>query len=69
MKERGKSRPDMTAGCEEKFDWEFIHWILRFNRDVVPQLEKTLCDYPNATIVRLRNRRQVKVWMSRLNNS
>ena len=25
---RGKSRPDMTEGCDEKLDWEFIRWIL-----------------------------------------
>ncbi len=24
----GKSRPDMGAGCTEKFDFEFIKWIL-----------------------------------------
>ena len=27
----GKVRPDMVEGCEERFDWEFIHYILMFN--------------------------------------
>ncbi len=25
---RGKSRPDMTEGCLEKLDWEFLTWVL-----------------------------------------
>ena len=25
---RGKSRPDMTPGCSEKMDWEFVRWLL-----------------------------------------
>ena len=25
---RGKVRESMTAGCPERFDWEFIRWIL-----------------------------------------
>ncbi len=28
LKYRGKSRPDMTQGCNEKFDFEFMKWIL-----------------------------------------
>ena len=25
---KGKTRPDMGAGCEEKIDWQFIKWVL-----------------------------------------
>ena len=25
---KGNNRPDMTEGCDEKIDWEFIRWIL-----------------------------------------
>ncbi len=28
MKYKGKSRPDMTEGCNFKLDWEFVKWIL-----------------------------------------
>ena len=27
-KYKGQSRPDMTVGCDEKLDFEFIRWIL-----------------------------------------
>lgn len=27
---RGRHRPDMTPGCHERFDWEFIRWIWNY---------------------------------------
>ena len=32
LKYRNKTRPDMTEGCKEKLDWEFVKWILRDGR-------------------------------------
>lgn len=29
---RGKTRPDMGPGCDEKVDWEFLKWVLRDGR-------------------------------------
>lgn len=29
---KGETRPDMTEGCVEKIDWEFIHYVLMYNR-------------------------------------
>lgn len=31
-----KPRPDITEGCEEKIDLEFLRWIWRFNETVRP---------------------------------
>ena len=31
-KYKGKSRPDMTEGCDEKLDFEFVRWILHDGR-------------------------------------
>ncbi len=28
---RGKTRPDMTEGCLERFDFEFLHYVATFN--------------------------------------
>ena len=28
---KGKTRPDMVAGCPERFDWDFIHYVAVFN--------------------------------------
>ena len=39
---RGRSRPDMTEGCEERVDPEFEQWILDFKRDVFPGMLEIL---------------------------
>ncbi len=28
----GTTRPDMAEGCNEKVDWEFVHWVLHDGR-------------------------------------
>lgn len=30
LKYRGKTRPDMVKGCPERFDWDFLHYVLVF---------------------------------------
>ncbi len=34
---RGRSRPDITAGCDEKFDLEFLRWILNYPKRLRPR--------------------------------
>lgn len=31
IKYHGTVRPDMPKGCEERFDWEFMHYVATFN--------------------------------------
>ena len=38
IQHRGKTRPDMTEGCHERLDWEFLKYVWRFQRDQRPQL-------------------------------
>lgn len=38
----GKTRPDMPEGCPERFDWQFLHYVLNFNRTRVPQILERL---------------------------
>ena len=33
----GRSRPDITEGCDEKFDLEFLRWILNYPKRVRPR--------------------------------
>lgn len=35
---RGKTRPDMAAGCSEKIDWEFFQYVRTFNRKKGPAI-------------------------------
>lgn len=57
---RGKSRPDMTQGCPEKVDAEFISWILWRGCD--PETDRRMRDvvrqYPEKSHL-LENQRQV----------
>lgn len=57
---KGHTRPDMTEGCDEKIDWEFIRWILwdgrtRQRKDLY---RRTRSQFPDKVVV-LRNQRQL----------
>lgn len=57
---RGTTRPDVADGCSEKFDWEFIRWILRDGRsEKAKNRYRTLMKtYPHKTVV-LKNQDQL----------
>ena len=39
---RGRTRPDMAAGCPERLDGEFVRWIWEFHRTQRPQVLELL---------------------------
>lgn len=39
------ARADMTDGCPERFDWEFLCYIWSFNQTMRPQLEEALQNF------------------------
>lgn len=41
----GKSRPDMTEGCPEKLDLEFINWVAQYKRKKAPAIIELLKQY------------------------
>ncbi len=64
---KGKSRPDMTVGCDEKLDAEFVRWILyggrtKKYRDRYRNMQK---QYPEKTIV-LKNQKQLDAFIQSL---
>lgn len=67
---KGKSRPDMTEGCEEKIDWEFVKWILWEGRSkkARDRYEKIQKQYPGKVVV-IRNRRQLDKYLERVKKS
>ena len=57
---RGKSRPDMTDGCPEKFDLNFAYWVFwkgrtRSRRRI---LEDVVAQYPEKVTI-LRSQREI----------
>lgn len=66
LKYKGKSRPDMTEGCDEKLDWEFVKWILwegrsKKTRERYKRIRK---QYPDKVVV-IRNQRQLNSFMEK----
>ena len=66
---KGKSRPDMAEGCNEKLDWEFIRWILWEGRSkkIRERYQRVQEQYPDKVVV-LRNQRQLDDYLKRLEN-
>lgn len=61
LKFYGRDRPDMTRGCRERFDLEFMKWIWNFRKDIRPQvLEKLNVLNGEKRIVVLKSRREIR---------
>lgn len=64
LKYRGQTRPDLGEGCPEKFDGEFIRWLLwegrtrARHRKFMEIAEK----YPHKTVI-LRNQRELNAFL------
>ena len=57
VKSYGKVRPDMPAGCPERFDWEFLVWVWNFHNNVRPKLLLALENAPEVTVTVLKSHR------------
>ena len=64
---RGSTRPDMTEGCNEKLDFEFIKWILWDGRTAEKQKNyKNMCNKYSKKVVILKNQRQLDEFIKSL---
>lgn len=50
---KGISRPDITQGCEEKFDREFVFWILYNSRTAEKQKKRAFLKQKYASKMRI----------------
>ena len=62
---RGRSRPDMTEGCPERFDIAFLFYLIRWNGGPRLRTEARLKGHENK-IIRLRNPDELQRWMDSL---
>ncbi len=62
---RGRSRPDMTEGCPERFDLEFLLYILRWNQGPRPRTEAILSSFAGE-LIRLKTPRALEAWLAAL---
>lgn len=61
----GHTRPDMTEGCPERFDLQFILYLLTWNSGPRLRTEEKLKSF-NGTLIRLKNPTELSCWMSTL---
>jgi len=66
LKYKGKTRPDMAEGCREKFDFEFMKWILNDGR--TKKKKKAYADmcrkYADKVVI-IRNQRQLDEFLEK----
>ena len=64
-RDRGRSRPDMAEGCEEKFDWEFLKWLWHYRETRRPEALRLMAaaHRQGKRAVILRDDRQVQAFL------
>lgn len=66
FKHRGRTRPDMGEGCNEKLDFEFIKWVLYDGRKKRRKNLETVrfARHLGKQVYILKNRKQINRWLS-----
>ena len=62
----GHARPDMTEGCTEWIDPEFVKWIWNFNKNNRARYYELLRSAEGKQVVVLRSRRQAQKFLDSL---
>ena len=64
LKYRGRHRPDMPPGCQERFDWEFIKWIWNYpSRSKPAKLALLSASGPDQRVVILRSGGEIRSFL------
>ncbi|MCF6370771.1 P-loop NTPase family protein [Rhizobium halophilum] len=56
----GRTRPEMTPGCPERLDLDFLRYIWNFERDHAPVIAALAAYEPAMPLLELKSRRQVR---------
>ena len=59
----GKNRTDMPDGCPERFDWEFIKYIWKFNENNRVINYTRIAKYKHAKAIVLKNRKEAQAFL------
>ena len=62
----GKVRPDMAAGCPERFDWDFVKWIWNFNKQNRVRNYTWIAKTKHAKSIVLKSRQEVNRFLQSL---
>lgn len=65
IRDYGRSKPDLPAGCPEQFDAKLLRWVWDFPTKHRPEIPKATARYGrHLNVVRLRNDRDVAEFSS-----
>lgn len=59
----GRTRPDMTEGCPEKIDLEFLGYVLKFRRNERKRVMELLSSAQNVNVITIRNKREYRKFL------
>ncbi len=60
----GKTRADMTEGCNERFDVPFFRWIWNFKKNVALQIHEKLASLTDMKILIFKSPEETAQWLS-----
>lgn len=60
IKYRGKNRPDMAEGCNEKLDLEFLGWVWNYPKRSRKRFFEEMSDFPEKRLIVLRSDREAE---------
>ena len=63
---RGRTRPDMTDGCEERLDWKFMKYIWNFRKKSLPNIRAALAEAGHVQLIEIKNKKQLKAFYDSL---
>lgn len=67
VKYYNRTRPDMGAGCKERFDLKFLLWIWNFEKNTKPRIEENLRLFArDKNTIRLTSRKEVEKFFEEL---
>lgn len=57
----GSVRPDAAEGCKERFDWNFLHYVMIYRKVYTPKIQRALQTYLDSggVVVRLDSQAEV----------
>ncbi len=60
------SRPDIPAGCDEKFDWEFVKIVWSYPTRSKPKVEALLRQFESEkNIIRLKSKKEIESFLTK----
>lgn len=63
----GKTRSDMTEGCPERFDREFLKYVLSFKKKKLPKIKETLAKRKEVNLIEIKSDYALKKFLKSLN--